>query len=216
MIKLIGDVHGHFDVYQRLIEDTEYSIQLGDMGFLQMYMSLDSYVDPTRHQFVGGNHDDYDNYYQVPNSLGDFGQATLNNVDFFFVRGAESIDKEWRIADHRTSGRKTWWEEEQMSYRRLAVAIGLYKLAKPAIVLSHTCPQFVKGHILAVKYNGKDNITPTECALESMWEFHKPKVWVFGHFHYHFDKVIEGTRFICLDEFQTARLYKDGNVSTKS
>ena len=30
--RLIGDVHGHFRAYERLISDCEGSIQVGDMG----------------------------------------------------------------------------------------------------------------------------------------------------------------------------------------
>jgi hypothetical protein len=39
---------------------------------------------------------------------------------------------------------------------------------------------------------------------------HKPKLWIFGHWHVPFDEVIAGTRFICLPELA----YIDIDTST--
>lgn len=36
--------------------------------------------------------------------------------------------------------------------------------------------------------------------LTSLWESeHKPKLWIFGHYHHNIDRVINGCRFICID-----------------
>jgi hypothetical protein len=43
-------------------------------------------------------------------------------------------------------------------------------------------------------------------AFNSMLQFHQPKVWVFGHWHRSFDNVINGTRFVCLDELETKEI----------
>jgi hypothetical protein len=39
-----------------------------------------------------------------------------------------------------------------------------------------------------------------------MWNFYKPETWIFGHWHLSFDKVISGTRFICLNELDAIDL----------
>lgn len=36
-----------------------------------------------------------------------------------------------------------------------------------------------------------------------MLEIHRPKVWVFGHYHIDKDFELNGTRFICLNELST-------------
>lgn len=36
-----------------------------------------------------------------------------------------------------------------------------------------------------------------------MFTAHKPKLWLFGHWHMPFDEVVSGTRFICLAELAT-------------
>jgi hypothetical protein len=211
-LRLIGDCHGDFQTYSHIVEDSEYSIQLGDFGFNEMYKAVaSSNIDDSNHQFFGGNHEDMDYYYSLPHSLGNYGFTILNSIAFFFVRGAESIDQDWRKADMamgKWGGRKLWWEEEQMSMRQLGAAIEHYKDVKPSIVLTHTCPQFLKNIVLKYKYGDDNNcnVTRTEAALENMWGSHKPKLWVFGHFHCYFNQVIGGTRFICLDEYQYADL----------
>jgi len=35
-----------------------------------------------------------------------------------------------------------------------------------------------------------------------MFEIYQPELWVFGHFHKEFDRRIDGTRFVGLNEFQ--------------
>jgi hypothetical protein len=71
-------------------------------------------------------------------------------------------------------------------------------------MVTHTCPQEIKTLVLNDKYlNPKMDKTITEVALQVMWETYQPKLWVFGHFHTRFDKLVNGTRFVCLDEFQT-------------
>lgn len=41
-----------------------------------------------------------------------------------------------------------------------------------------------------------------------MFEMHQPRIWLFGHWHFDFDGVIDGTRFICLGELS----YRDLDV----
>lgn len=95
MIRIVGDVHGKWESYHNVIRAQKndiYSIQLGDMGFDYHHLSL---VDATKHKILAGNHDAYDKM-NTAHWLGDF--IELNNVQFFFVRGAKSIDKNFRIS----------------------------------------------------------------------------------------------------------------------
>ena len=83
MLRLIGDVHGHFSEYKSLTIDAEKSIQLGDFGFAQHWSLLEySEIDPEFHKILGGNHDDYDwiQEYKPPHYLGDYGIIELSLI----------------------------------------------------------------------------------------------------------------------------------------
>ena len=54
IVRIVGDVHGKFDGYINLIKDCEYSLQVGDMGFNYEQLSA---LNPSKHQFMGGNQD---------------------------------------------------------------------------------------------------------------------------------------------------------------
>jgi len=42
--------------------------------------------------------------------------------------------------------------------------------------------------------------TRTGQALQSMWEYHQPEMWFFGHWHETRDLTLNGTKFQCLGE----------------
>ena len=92
-LRVIGDVHAQFDfsldkqrsTYKEIVADSEFSVQIGDMGDGETYRQLQEYIDPKLHRFFAGNHDHYP--YLPPHSLGDFGSKSHGEVDFFFVRG---------------------------------------------------------------------------------------------------------------------------------
>ena len=42
----------------------------------------------------------------------------------------------------------------------------------------------------------------TRQAFQAMFEAHQPDLWVFGHWHHSFDGVLDGTRFVCLNELE--------------
>lgn len=46
----------------------------------------------------------------------------------------------------------------------------------------------------------------TRNLLQSMFEEHQPKLWLFGHHHRSKRKEINGTEFICVKELQTHRI----------
>lgn len=203
MLRLIGDVHALYDRYLSIIKGCSHSVQLGDFGF--DYSCLAN-VDPTKHKLVFGNHESYDWLYELPHSLGDFGECTLNGVSFFFVRGSISIDKELRIKRERRTGVKTWWANEELSYSEGLTCLDLYGTIKPQMVVSHDCPAEIKDQIgvsagLLESFGFAANFTcSTQHLLQQMLEIHRPEVWIFAHFHKNRRFSWRGTRFICLEE----------------
>lgn len=213
-LRIIGDVHGKMTSYIKLANKAEYSIQIGDMGF--RYNRL-SELDPNHHLFFGGNHDNYDEYHNCPYSLGDYGARMVGGLNFFFFRGAFSIDFRHRRVLYANTGKKTWWEEEEMSSAMMHEALLAYEMHKPKIVLSHDCPSFVAkkiGKPYALKSFGFDPDkfrTNTQSMLEAAYEIHKPDMWIFGHFHNNWVEEIDDTTFICLDELECLEISKRGN-----
>ena len=200
-LTVIGDVHGHIETYKQIAEDSEYSIQLGDMGF--NYTGLNS-LDPDKHKFFGGNHEDYDLYYQVPHSLGDFGMDEINGLEFFYVRGAFSIDIMYRL-DQNMNGNKSWWDKEQLTYKQMSICEEEYAHQKPDIVITHTAPtKAIRDNFSTSTLNRlgfSDTFQDhTSGLLQRMFEIHQPSIWIFGHFHKGVVDTINGTEFHCLPE----------------
>ena len=202
---VIGDVHGRIKEYQKIANQFEYTLALGDVTFNYSDIQL----DPSRHLINLGNHNNYDTAYLCPNVLkGEFGLRTHGGVEFFFVRGAFSIDLVHRQINYLNSGHKTWWEQEELSLTNMINCLESYKNAQPKTVLTHTCPASVKDLIsnpkIMVEFGWtREHTSKTQELLELMFEAHQPELWVFGHFHTYFEEEINGTKFICLPELGT-------------
>lgn len=200
MLRVIGDVHGKVDwairgrsSYLDLVDGCSHSVQVGDLGDAEVYAVLVERVDPACHRFLPGNHDDYD--HLPPHALGDFGLVALGGVEFFFVRGAPSIDKAYRIRQG-----VPWWPEEELDDDAFAAALEAYSAARPAIVITHDAPSSVQP-FLAKPGGGR-----TAGWLERLLEAHRPRRWLFGHFHESWSRRIGGTLFQCLDELESIDL----------
>jgi hypothetical protein len=199
-ITVIGDVHGHYARYHKIVRQKDrhpHTVQIGDFGF--EYETLKN-VDANNHKVIGGNHDNYNKIIDTPHYLGDFGNVSLNNVDFFFLRGAFSIDQEYRVVG------RSWWPEEELSNDSFNEAMKLYVETKPKIVLTHTCPISIVPQLLppgSHLFHSK-----TEMFLESMLNAHQPELWIFGHFHVSrtINQTLNGTQFVCLDELEIYKL----------
>lgn len=193
----IGDVHGHFGAYKNLIErakDTP-TFQLGDMGigFGEELPSAEAH-----HKFIRGNHDSPSVCKEHFNYASDFGFYEKESL--FFMGGAWSID--WQM---RTPG-VSWWFDEQLNPDELDAAYALYTQSKPKYMVSHDAPSQVGSEILKkimlTRNTGKIK-TRTDAALQRMFDFHKPDIWLFGHYHLSWNKKIKGTHFRCLNELET-------------
>jgi predicted phosphodiesterase len=190
-VTLIGDAHGKYDQYVKMARKREFTVQIGDLGF--KYDCLKN-LDPEKHKVVGGNHDKYPSLVEWPHYLGDYGMSSLGGVDFFFYRGAYSIDRQ-----HRTIG-IDWWEEEQLKIEDFMKAREVYREAKPDVVITHDCPEFLTPRLIPPGAPVYQNIT--SWALQELFQIHQPRTWAFGHYHLSKRIVSGGTEFICLDELE--------------
>lgn len=190
-LRIIGDVHGHTERYLRLLRKSQYSIQVGDLAFDYTFLSG---TDPTQHKFVGGNHDNYNKIQACPNYLGDYGTRSVPGFgDIFFVRGAFSID--WHLRIEGVS----WWKDEELTLVEGYAALAAYKECKPNVVITHDCPLSVLPEITMSNWIKKSR---TQQLLQAMLEVHKPKLWVFGHYHRSWKAQIGPTKFVCLNELE--------------
>lgn len=187
--RFVGDIHAEWYRYLEVIKGSENSIQVGDfgLGFGQNPVEYAG-IDPTKHRFIRGNHDAPALCEEAPNWIPD-GHFDAEH-SMFFVGGAVSID-----IHLRTEG-ITWWKDEELSIERLYAMHDAFVEAKPRIMVTHECPEFVPP---LMKRNYHKDTSRTRQAFQSMWEMHKPEIWIYGHWHGSFDRNIMGTRFICLN-----------------
>lgn len=209
-IAFITDTHGFTANLKTALETYDRVYHLGDLGFSNSFERAEPYDNKLR--LVAGNHDLYSQLYtnqQGPHNpkfyLGSYGSVE-NIPNSFFVRGARSMDQKLRRPY------VNWWPEEELNwleqfhcfenYRKISKprnvkSLANVKLSPVDLFLSHAAPNFMAQEVL----EQDDDIfrdTSTEHFLKDIWTYNPPKVWIFGHYHKHFDKTLHGTRFICL------------------
>lgn len=203
IIRFIGDLHGKFGAYTKLLEESPYRThQVGDMGVgFRRWPHGEYRANPPYDLMVEkgatfhrGNHDNPDTCAKHTQCIPD---GTVHG-NMMFVGGALSIDKDDRYPNF------SWWADEELSGEKLLTLVDVFATAKPEIMVTHECPEMIA--FLIVTAGGRfDKMDPrfasrTRVAFDQMFERHQPKLWLFGHWHIAFDKVINGTRFICLPE----------------
>jgi hypothetical protein len=206
-MRLIGDVHGKYDRYRRILADGPTgSIQVGDMGIgfrhTQGPRAGEFYTNPPHyamlagsHRFIRGNHDNPESCRRHSQWISD---GTIEN-GIMFIGGALSVDRAMRVPDH------TWWADEELSIKELDDLITVYLAERPRVMITHECPEEVAAELERLAHRGKldpQYASRTRQAFQAMWSAHSPEVWVFGHWHYSFDQVLRGTRFVCLAELE--------------
>lgn len=198
---IIGDVHGKTDQYKKIVDNCESSICVGDFGFREEWCWLINHKNNQdknglwNHWIVMGNHD-YIPFSHTYPSIKDHAFWPKENI--FMVRGAESVDKHYRVEG------QDWFSNEELNYQEQLKAFDKYCECKPKIVISHDCPQMVVGELFGIYDKSQ-----TRSMLEMMFQEHQPELWIFGHHHKSKDRIINGTRFICLDELETFELVLD-------
>lgn len=187
--RFIGDVHARFGEYSQLIKGCERSIQVGDFG---LGFRKSPVIGP-EHRFIRGNHDDPTLCKEHPNWIEDV--SVRDGV--YFLGGGLSIDRQLRVEG------VSWWADEELSINQLFDAIDGFKAISPSVVVTHDCPETVADVIGKHRGYKLDFPSRTCRTLDSMFHLHQPKLWIFGHWHVSLDQVVNGTRFICLNELQT-------------
>ena len=205
-IRFVGDLHGHLYEFKLVVENTpkeiDKIIQVGDfgIGFGQSdywHESLNDYMIENNIYFIRGNHDNP----AMCKTMKSWIQDGIIEDDVMFVGGAWSIDRQWRTKDY------DWWEDEELSHERLYMITHVYNYVQPRVMVTHDCPLSVSEELFIKRgksFSGTQYRTRTGAAFQEMFEMHKPKLWIFGHWHCDVDEVIDGTRFICLNELSYA------------
>lgn len=201
-MKFIGDVHGHFSRYKNIIRDHPNTIQVGDMGVgfrrwphgeWQSNPHYDMMVAQNA-WFIRGNHDNPHTCRRHSQCIKDgHVETTKKGTKIMYIGGASSNDKEYRIEDF------SWWPEEELSQKDMWEIAEKYAKEKPDVMVTHDCPIEIIAHIHS--HHLYDN-SRTQQFLQALFNAHKPKMWIHGHHHISFDRVINGTRFVCLAELE--------------
>jgi hypothetical protein len=227
LLRVIGDVHaqiGPDDLFTRearpyleIITGVPYSVQIGDMGDGEAYDQLVARVDPSKHRFFPGNHDHYDRL--PPHNLGDFGSVSWGGVEFFFVRGAASADRDKLTRLGRELGKTLWFEQEELTEEQMRAAEQAYRQAQPKIVLSHDAPEDIArlawNHARQLSY---PNPTAVFCPSRSngfltrLLEQQPPRLWLFGHYHRDWRYQDAETLFVCVGELSYVDLDPAGGL----
>lgn len=199
---LVGDCHGKFKLLDRIARQNSNSelLVIGDVG---VGFGKEKYNFRDNTKFFLGNHDN-PSYRNHPNCIGTYG--TWN--DLFFVSGADSIDKHMR-----TEG-VDWWRNEELSNEEMDAAFDLYKQTKPKTIITHEAPFHIHKILSEVARvrnpNTKDWGEPkgnrTAFLFDRMYQYHRPKNWIFAHWHSNLSFSANGTQFRCLDELQVFSL----------
>jgi hypothetical protein len=224
-LRIIGDVHAQIEAedllkrggrpYLELIAGAEYSVQIGDMGDRIAYDQLRANVDPAKHRFFPGNHDHYD--CLPPHALGDFGLVSHGGVEFFFIRGAASSDREKLVRVGRELGKTLWFAEEELAVEQMQAAAKAYRAARPSIVLSHDAPTDIARAVwmeTPQPLRAGETFRPsrTNDFLVQLLETHPPRLWLFGNHHRDWRERAGRTLFVCVGELAVVNIAAEGNI----
>ncbi len=211
-IRVHGDSHGKYSEFLPKLLFNDLNIHVGDLGY--NYTDVDKYVYENRINFrhIPGNHENYDELINNPRnwtigSYGNIGGHMTGIPDIFYCRGAFSID--WLLREKkRISGEwpRTWWPEEELSYKNLNDAIAKYIQMAPEVVITHEAPRSIVNKITDGRvlrnwgYDPETFTTRTSEALDQMFQAHQPKRWLLGHYHRDMDFIVGKTQFSCIGE----------------
>lgn len=186
----IGDTHGNHKAYMEILKafEGESTFHVGDVGLGFPDYCDEAFLPGVKHKFIRGNHDNPAVCRTYSNYLGDWGFKD----GIFFVGGGESIDRNMRTP------MKDWWPDEQLSYAEFQRVLGNYAKIKPRVVVSHCAPTRAVRAVMGGEFRDS-NRSMTEEAFDQMMDIHKPAEWIFGHYHRRLTRVVDGTKFQCLD-----------------
>lgn len=220
-IVLCGDIHGEFNTLRydiNRLHENSYIIQVGDfgMGFHKPNYYKDHAFPELNEVLVKknchlyafrGNHDDPSYFKETHNPfdysnitlLADYSELDLLGKNILVVGGAVSVDRRFRVPN------KSWWSDEEFVLKFEHEFP--YKDRQYDLVLTHTRPGVCgafKGFASIKDWCDQDvdlknDLIVESQALDKLWEWTKPKDWIYGHFHQSHLISHEGTSFRCLD-----------------
>ena len=166
----IGDVHGNLNncLNVSTANPTSTIVQIGDYGV--GFIPFDVFLRlPENFKFFPGNHDQRQLCHKLPHCLGDYGEV---NNHFFFVSGADSIDKRNRIEG------VSWWDDEELTYKQAEDCLVKWEKSKVDVLVTHDAPQsFVEKYMLMY------DRCLTRDLIQTMIEVRKPNILISGHHH---------------------------------
>lgn len=213
-LRIIGDVHGidwrkgaHARTYRTLVQGANHSVQVGDLGFSETWTRVSERVDGSVHKVLGGNHDDYDwiEKHQPECYLGNHGTHKFPGFEFFYIRGGNSIDRQYRTAGW------DWWPQEELNMEECTEALCAYIEAKPEIVITHDIPFSMYSAFITNDWK-TERCSNTAHLLEECIQKHQPKLWIFGHHHNNSIQLHGDTTYICLNELCYLDFNKEGKM----
>ncbi len=212
-VLIVGDVHGNWSKFNRLIakKRPDIVLQCGDFGWWPRFNLTKNTVygrgkpwntDQIKPQgasiyWVDGNHEEHPTLKQtghiriMPNGTFHCSRGSVLTLpdgrNILFIGGAASIDVTQRTPGH------DWFPGETITSKNLELCL-CNKLAID-IVISHTCPN--EFDITSV-HLGKIH-DPSRDALSEVLDHFKPKQWFFGHWHKYKSGIHNETKWTCLD-----------------
>jgi Icc-related predicted phosphoesterase len=154
-----------------------------------------------------------------PHSLGDFGAINWGGVPAFFIRGAESVDREKLIRLGQENGTTLWHSQEELNESQMRGAEDEFLRLKPQIVLSHDAPTDIARLIWKYANQFRYPIpgavfrpSRTNHFLAKLHDRHQPRIWVFGHHHRDWKYQDAETLFVCLGELSYIDIDQTGQI----
>ena len=193
-LRLVGDLHGDphaINQMKQSVDRYDLTIQIGDFGAGFGAESYLTNADPDKLKIMAGNHDCYEELAKTPYNLGRFGSFDFHGKTVFFVCGAWSIDRAFRVEG------LSWWPTEELSAREVMDCMDAYEAIAGDIdiMITHDMPINVCAEIL-----GSWPIeNTTNRLLYELWKIKEPKEWYGGHWHRSCEKTIGSTNFRVLN-----------------
>jgi predicted phosphodiesterase len=198
---IVGDVHGKFKRFSNIIKEANGTpiIQVGDMGvgfnaskdWTNDY-KMNQYYSDNNVRFIRGNHDNPG----VCKELSTWIPDGFIEKDVMYIGGAHSIDREYRTEN------LDWWSDEECSTNQFDEMCKTYTFNKPRVMITHDCPSSVAPTLFSDVISWQFLYNRTAEFFDQLFKIHQPELWVFGHWHYSRNCIIEGTRFNCLAELE--------------
>lgn len=188
---------------QKRLTKEDYVIICGDFGFVwnggqeeQWWLKWLSDRNFTT-LWIDGNHENFERLYAYPEISKFGGKAreivpgiyhisrgqvlTIDGRRIFFMGGARSIDKKWRL------DRISWWEEELPSVAEEQSALDALEACGWNVdyVVTHCAPSSVAGQLVPGAFEA-DSATELFEHIDHRLSYKK---WYFGH--YHVDEVVD-------------------------